>query len=208
MSISVDVYTEAKIDGVWTNIDFWVHYPPGRPASESGIKEHIVPCLIGGSSVNNTLRHLDVCTSIPYHELSDTLKSCIPDPGDGDAWMLKTIPAGWLYARNLDLPEFSGYLPRQNILNYESGVTYDLDDSEMISPAEYRALSQDEQSAYQYYEWTERWGERDILRRIKAAVLERMASYDDFCRAWDREKKAFVPQQIDWPDVRLVIYSS
>lgn len=208
MSISVDVYTEAKIDGVWTNIDFWVHYPPGRPLSDSGATQHIVPCLTGGRSVDYALRHLDVCTHIPYAELSDTLKQCIPDPGSDSVWRLKTIPAGWLYAKNLDLPEFSGYLPRQCILDYESGVTYELDDSDMITPLEYRALSQDEQAAYQYYEWTERWGERDVLRRIKGAVHERMISYDDFCRAWDREKKAFMPPQVDWPDVRLVIHSS
>lgn len=206
-SLYVEVYTEAKIDGVWTNIDFWTRYPPGRPNVGDNRGEHIVPSLNGGSRLYSVLRDLDICYPLKHEELSSTLQQHIHKIDESEAWTLKAFPAAWLYAKNLDLPEYGGYLTRQSILNYESGLSHgELSDYDMLTPEEYRNLSPDEQSAYQYYEWTEKWGERDILKRIKENVQERMLAYDDYGRAWDSTQKKFLPEQIDWPDVRVVVY--
>lgn len=203
MSVSVDVYTEAKIDGKWVNIDMYTYYPNTNP-NHNGF--HLIPVVSGASAVRNAMMDIEDVVSLPYEDLSEKLKDQIRDYGD---LYLRTLPASWFLSKRLDTPEFSGYIPRQSLLQYEAGITNDPDPNcEMLTPAEYRQLTADEQMAYQYYEWTESWGTRDVWRRIKEGVRLRINAFEDYCRHWDSQQRAFVPEKVDWSNTRIVFHIS
>ena len=194
MSISVNIYTEAKINGEWTNIDLWTRY---------GDQWWMVTCLEGGSTVYSTVRNHDEFHRIPTEELFHSLGRT--DEPYGTCYAMS---ASWLAAKDLELPEYSGYLPRQQVLDYTCGVLSELDTWEMITPAEYRKLTPDEQMGYQFYEWTESWGERDILRRIKRGVHDRINAFNDYCREWNSAERSFVPAKVEWTDVRVIAWAT
>lgn len=189
MSISVNIYTEAKINGAWTNIDFWTKY---------GGKEHLVTCVEGGRLVYSAIRNTEEFRQVTAEEPGSPIRS-----REGNFYAL---PASWLAAKDLELPEFSGYLPRQQVFDYTCGVISELDTWEMLSPAEYRKLTLEEQQGYQFYEWTESWGVRDVLRRIKRGVKDRMNAFNGYCREWDSASRDFVPAKLEWTDVRVIAW--
>ena len=78
----------------------------------------------------------------------------------------------------------------------------------MITPQDYRELTTEEKMGYQYYEWTESWGVRDVWRRLKEGVQQRINWFEDYCRHWDSNQHAFVPEKVDWSNTRLVFHTS
>lgn len=186
MSISVDVYAEARVGGMWISIDHYLHYT--RDGDEKFVK---VPILEGQSSCYSVLR--DYGEMAQYPELSQY----------GER--VYVMPGSWFAQKNLELPEYSGYVPRQNVLDYESGSRDDMPYWEWIGVEEYRELTTEVQQGYQYYEWTEPWGARDTLRRIKRGLEFRMGAFNNHAIHWDSELKKFTPDDIGWEDVRAVV---
>lgn len=186
MSVTVLVYAEARIGGVWTSIDHYLHYV--RDGDERFVK---IPILEGSSGCASILRGMGAMRELP-------------DQGRyGER--IYVISGSWLAEKNLEKPEYSGYVPRQAVLDYEAGTCDDISYWEFIGVEEYRTLNQNEQQGYQYYEWTEPWGERDILRRIKRGLEFRMHAFNDNAIHWDNELKRFTPDDITWSDVRAVV---
>ena len=66
----------------------------------------------------------------------------------------------------------------------------------------YRELSEEEKKAYQYFEYTDPYGSRQILRSFKEAVLARVRAYNDNI-SWEMRENA-----IDLSDVRVLILHS
>ena len=77
-----------------------------------------------------------------------------------------------------------------------------LDTDDMLSVEEYRELSEVEKKAYQYYEYTDPYGSRQILRSFKESVLARVRAYNDNI-SWEMRENA-----IDLSDVRVLILHS
>lgn len=203
MSVYVDVYTDAWVDGKWVNIDLYTYYPSSDPKRPNF---HLVPAVSGQSAVMSALRDISNQTPLHHDDLSAKLQSCIRNSED---LALRAVPGYWFAQKNLDKPEYSGYIPRQSILNYEAGISNDPDPGcDILTASEYRSLNPDEQQGYQYYEWTESWGTRDIWRRIKDGIQLRLNAFEDYCRQWDGTAKKFLPDQIGWEDVRVVFHIS
>lgn len=69
----------------------------------------------------------------------------------------------------------------------------------MLSPEEYRDLSDEEKKAYQYCEYTPAWGNRAILRRFKQAVMDRIHVWNNHI-SWHQGN-----QEISLSDVRVLL---
>ena len=104
---------------------------------------------------------------------------------------------------NLALPESCGFFSRNALSWYLSNPEENrLDTDDMLSVEEYRELSEEEKKAYQYFEYTEPYGSRQILRSFMEAVLARVRAYNDNI-SWDMRENA-----IDLSDVRVLILHS
>lgn len=113
------------------------------------------------------------------------------------------IEGSWIEKAQLELPEACGFFPRQDVCLYLANP----DDSllnieEMLSVEEYRKLEPEAKKAYQYFEYTDPVGTRQILRNFKTAVLQRVWAYNDHL-AWHSQQK-----EITLSDVRVLVTQS
>ena len=98
------------------------------------------------------------------------------------------------------MPEHCGFFPRQAIVNYLSNPTEnDLDSEVMLSIEGYQALEAEVKKAYQYFEYTSEWSNRQVLRDLKDAVLSRLVAFNR-SRNLQKHDKA-----ISLSDVRVVL---
>ena len=201
MSIRVTGYTEARVEDRWVNIDFFIYDQHGR------LK--IVPCIDGASF---TFDSLERDTSMyRFYGVPDDLsfavkKECILPNGtlkgaDNNfdySWFC--IDGSWFQKVNLNMPEHCGFFPRQAIVNYLSNPTEnDLDSEVMLSIEGYQALEAEVKKAYQYFEYTSEWSNRQVLRDLKDAVLSRLVAFNR-SRNLQKHDKA-----ISLSDVRVVL---
>ena len=109
------------------------------------------------------------------------------------------IDGNWFAKANLDLPEFCGFFPRQDVCRYLSNPDEnELNSEAMLSAEEYRELDEEAKKAYQYFEYTEPFGSREILRRLKRNVMERVWAFNDSLLWGNRDQK------ISLSDVRVL----
>ena len=200
MGIHITGYTEARVGDRWFCLDF---YQYGRDG-----KLHIVPCIEGSSYCAGALdedcdvRRIDVPT-----DLSDLVRTeCTASDGTlyGETdqywkpWHM--VEGTWFGKVDLSQPEFCGFFPRQAMADYLlDPECNEMNEDEMISVEEYRELDEESMKAYQYYEYTPKYGHRGILRRFKEAVEKRI---DVFNESLSYE------EEIGFADVRVVLVYS
>ena len=119
MSVWLDGYTEAKVNGQWQCIDFFQQDVKGRL--------RIVPCVTGQSLVKQALewdcdwQYL----MAPPGDLSDAVKKeCTGDDGvlagtENPRWRSWYVIDGkWFEKVDFSIPEYCGFFPRQAVANY------------------------------------------------------------------------------------------
>ena len=180
MGIYVTGYTEAKIKDKWHCIDFWQYGADGKLCH--------VPCIEGQSMVAQALEWDCEADRIPIPEdLSEQVRAmCTHKDGaligtkqlDGNPWHM--VKGRWFERADLDQPEFCGFFPRHDVAAHLANPDgQDINEEDMIPASDFRALDDEEKKAYQYFEYTPRWGNRSILRRFKADVIARMNAWND-----------------------------
>jgi len=199
MSTHVIGYTEAKIDGKWYCIDFFQYDKTGHI--------HHQPCIEGQSMVASALDwdcEIDRI-AIPT-DLSEQVRATCTGSngklfGESDPhwnpWHM--VKGSWFASVNLSQPEYCGFFPREDIANYLSDPSNPLDENCMLPAEDYHELSEEERKAYQYYEYTAPYGNRQIMRDFKECVLARI-------KAWNNEI-AYCDDhaEINLSDVRVLI---
>ena len=201
MSMMITGYTEARIEDRWVDIDFFVY------DQHSELK--IVPCIEGHSFAYDALEqgtYMYRLSTAP-DDLSDAVKKVSASPdgtligADDDYdhfWFC--IDGSWFQKVNLNMPEHCGFFPRQAIVNYMSNpAENDLDMEVMLSIEGYQALEAEVKKAYQYFEYTSEWSNRQVLRDLKDAVLSRLVAFNR-SRNLQKHDKA-----ISLSDVRVVL---
>lgn len=204
MSVWLDGYTEAKVNGQWQCIDFFQQDVKGRL--------RIVPCITGQSLVKQALewdcdwQYL----MAPPGDLSDAVKKeCTDDDGvlagmENPRWRSWYVIDGkWFEKVDFSIPEYCGFFPRQEIGRQLSHPEEDsLSEDHMLSVEEYQELDAEAKKAYQYYEYTPPYGSRSILREFYQAVSARVEAFNRNL-AWEDEDSA-----ISLRDVRVLILES
>lgn len=204
MSVWLEGYTEARVNGQWRCIDFFQQDIKGQ------LK--IVPCVIGQSMVRQALEWDCDCNyvmGVP-DGLSDAVrKECTDSNGvlagtETPRWgSWYVIDGKWFDKVDFSIPEYCGFFPRQDISRQLSNPDEDsLDEEHMLSVGDYQALDAEAKKAYQYYEYTPPHGSRHILQELYQAVAARVAAFNR-ALAWEDEGSA-----ISLRDVRVVILES
>lgn len=201
MSVDVIGFTEAKIQGKWECIDF---YLPDKDGTM-----HLVPCIRGGSSTHYTLRtDCDLWRLREPLDLSEPVRKNMTNE-DGNIYGLMgngytawhVIEGSWFANVDLQQPEYCGFFKRQDVTRYLSRIDeYDLDENEMLSIDDYHELPDDEKIAYQYMEYTPYYGNRWILRDLKNSVMSRLNAYNSVIAIEDGLK------ELEFADCRVVLY--
>lgn len=201
MSVSVDLFTELKVNGRWVCIDPWIIYS-GEDIAHRDVK-HLLPLLSGGSAVYWIVRDIEM-TAMKPRDLSGTLQAEL-HLGDDDR--VYGIPGYYFASRDFDVPEYCGYFPRQEVLSLRNDPGYEVNTDEFLPVQQYLELSADAQRAFEYMEYTEPWGERDICRRIERGIKIRLGAFEDYGQHYDGEKRAYVPDfdRVGWSDLRVIV---
>lgn len=190
MSVYVQCFIEAKYNNAWHSIDFY--------ALLDG-HTFIAPVMTGQSSVHSAITWHGADMPIGVSDVSRELVGIC-----SSGYRLSMMDGAWFEKRNLDTPEFCGYLPRQQVMSYYAGEyddDYELDDSQLLFADDFAKLSLEAQKAYAYIEFTPMFGYRDTMRTIKEAMRERINHFN----AMRYHFKDNRPPSIGWKDVRLVI---
>jgi len=143
----------------------------------------------------------------PLADISECVrKECTDERGvlygteDLKWYTWSVVDGSWFAKVNLNLPELCGFFPRQSVCNHLSNPDEnDLDISEMLSIEGYQELDVEAKKAYQYFEYTEPYGNRSILRDFKQNVMERVHAYNWYNFWEDHEQK------ISINDIRVLI---
>ena len=69
----------------------------------------------------------------------------------------------------------------------------------LLSVEEYQALDPEVKKAYQYFEYTEAFGSRRILRDLKQTILDRVRAYNESLSWEDHDR------EITLADIRVLI---
>lgn len=199
-----ELYTEATIDGKPVNLDFLQRPPGGEP--------QLVPLIEGKSAVGSALRWHGLGQPIDWENLSPELQEKFPKKETSDPfsrYYFEYFPATWFDGKNLNLPEFSGFVLRQTIHDFESGEVESISGEGFLSPDEYNELEPETRVAYRYYEWTEPWGIRDVMRRIETALNARVFAFNWSTRfETDRLIWGDAPQEVSRDQIKVIVHMS
>lgn len=132
MSVSVDLFTELKVNGRWVCIDPWIIYS-GEDIAHRDVK-HLLPLLSGGSAVYWIVRDIEM-TALKPRDLSGTLQAEL-HLGDDDR--VYGIPGYYFASRDFDVPEYCGYFPRQEVLSLRNDPGYEVNTDEFLPVQQYR----------------------------------------------------------------------
>ena len=205
MGVWLTGYTEAKVNGKWRNIDFYQYDSKG--------KLHLIPAIEGQSFVKYAFEwdcKMDDLMGTPDDPSEVVRKECstkdgvLLGPSEAAGFCCWYVVEGkWFDKANLEIPESCGFFKR-DALSWHLGNPDEnsLNVDDMLSVEEYQELSPEIKKAYQYYEYTDPSGSRQIMRRFKEAVLARIRAYNDHIK-WDDKEK-----EIDCSDVRVLILQS
>ena len=200
MGTYYQLFAEAKVNGEWKGIDFYV-------SSKDGYKP--VEIIEGKSYIGSALRDKALDWRVTVKTLSPELKRDHP-------WVLKEeenilpyncvscVHGEDIEALNLDGPEFCGFVDKSMIRAFERGEAEDLMEW-TISAKEYSELPAEARIGYEWYQWTERFGTHEVWQIIRRRLQERIDAYNNarFDYEWDK-----MPQEIRMSDCRVVILIS
>lgn len=201
MSVWIEGYTEAKVNGRWECIDFYQYDAKG--------KLRICPCIFGQSMVRAALEW--DCTRTSYgvtmpDGMSEAVRKAfhVDDKPSGEfygSWYV--VDGDWFSKADLSLPEYCGFFPRSDVNRFLSHPDQEeMNVDNMISAEEYHKLDKEEKKAYQYFEYTDPYGSRQILRDFKQAVLSRIYHRNEISD-WSADEP-----EIKLSDVRVVLLES
>ncbi len=185
MSVWLEGYTEARVNGQWRCIDFFQQDIKGQ------LK--IVPCVIGQSMVRQALEWDCDCNyvmGVP-DGLSDAVrKECTDSNGvlagtETPRWgSWYVIDGKWFDKVDFSIPEYCGFFPRQDISRQLSNPDEDsLDEEHMLSVGDYQALDAEAKKAYQPNQFRCVW-----LYKGKFQLVEDEYSTSNDSPAWRQPK--------------------
>lgn len=189
------LYCEAEINGKWYNIDFYQRPLGGTPT--------IVPVIEGYSAVGSALHWYAETEPIQQDDLTDVTKEQGAKQAEDYRW--SALYGNWFIGKDLSGPEYSGYFPRQDILNYQSGLSDGLNTEDMLDVEAYLALPDGGKAAYVYYDYTEPWGFKYVMNMIRSAVELRIRACNEWLWRMPKELRGDT-HDISWGDVRVIIY--
>lgn len=197
MGMCYDLYAEARVDGQWVGIDFYVRTEDGWLP---------VPLASGQSAVGSALDWFGNEMQISAADLSAELKHDHPwyQEQETEGWKGSLITAieGKAFAPyDFSKPEHCGFVDCESILLYErDGV----DIEEWLTGKELAELPPEARQGYRWYEWSERGGDVEVMRDIYKALLHRIHAYNDIT-AFTRHGAY---REIDIADCRVVVFKS
>lgn len=200
MGVFYQAYAEAKVDGVWKGIDFYV-FANGKYVP--------VEIVSGKSYVGEALADKHVQYSIHAKDLSPELQRDHKWSVEEDRELMwresfvLCVEGADILAMNLDTPEHCGFVDKTLIHAYENEETEDIWD--WLSAKEYAELPADVRIGYQWYAWNERGGTKEVWRRIKNGLQDRINAYNDSRYDYDIKD---IPPEISMSDTRLIIFMS
>lgn len=203
MSIYLEGFTEAKINGQWVCIDFHQYGADG--------KLHHIPCIAGQSLIGQALewgcdmQRIGAPTDLSdeVRKLNTSEEGVLYGTGKERYTLWYIVEGSWFMKVNLNMPDCCGFFPRQAVGQYLANPSENkMDPEEMLSIEDYQALDPEVKKAYQYFEYTEPYGDRSILREFKEAVLDRISAYNEHI-SWQSRGK-----DISLADVRVLITES
>lgn len=195
MGITYTLYCEAKIGDKWYNIDFYQRPLDGAPK--------LTPVIWGKSVIRSAIDWYVHPVPLDAGTLSDVTRGQESDKAQDYQW--KFIPGSWFIGKELDTPEYCGYFPKQEVLDFKSGLTDMICSEDMLDTEAYLALPDEGKIAYQYFEWTEEWGPRYVLKLIQHGVEERIRACNEWLFSIPKELRGNT-DGISWGDVRLVVF--
>lgn len=190
MSVWVECYAEARINGVWRSVDFY---------SKRGNEFVIAPIMTGQSMLYSAINWEAAYTPVGYSAISEDYRSMWPDR---EYVSYYAIPGNWFECRDLEQPEFCGYIPRQQVASFKSGEIDEINDEELISAFEFSAMTPEAQQAYTYIEYTNPFSIRDYMRRLKRGLEDRMVQYNEFGRQSTEDR---CDPAISLSDMRMIV---
>lgn len=189
------LYCEARINGVWHNIDFYQRPLVGIPM--------LVPVIEGQSAVGSALRWYANPMPIKSEDLSAMTRSQESDRAESWQWL--QIPGSWFADKDLNSPEFCGYFPKQDVLDYKSGLIDMINTEDILEAEAYLAFPDDGKLSYVYFEYTEPWGYKDVMNRIKTSVELRMRGCSSWLYKLSNEVRGDT-FDLDWNDIRVIVF--
>lgn len=190
MSVWVDCYAEAKVNGVWKSVDFF---------SKRGNEFVIAPIMEGQSMFYSAITWEAANERVSYSDLSEELRGMWPD-NEYVSWY--KIPGSWFEIRDLEQPEFCGYIPRQQVADFKAGEIDEINDEELICASEFAAMTPDAQRGYDYIEYTNPFSVRDYMRRLKRGMEDRMVQYNEYGRRSTEDRR---DPAITLSDMRMIV---
>lgn len=195
MGTYYQVFAEAKIDGVWKGIDFYVF---------SNGKYTPVEIIEGKSYVGSALRDKGVDGILLAKDLSEELKR-------DHTWYIEQENESWQgsmvryiegkYIADLKLPDRCGFVDKTLIQAFEEQETDEID--EYLSAKEYAALPADVRIGYEWYHWPD--GTEEVWRTIRDGLQARINAYNNARYSYEYDK---MPPEISMADTRVIIFMS
>lgn len=192
MSICYDIYLEGLVDGKWKALGPWCRTLAGFCL--------ISPIMSGCSAVRAMLDCIE-CSWGPLEDLSgDVVGEITYYDSDGkehkrDSWWFDYSALSRIDPARF---EFEGYVPRQQVAEFERGDADCI--SDWVGPMEYAALPAAEKQGFTYYRWTEPGGTYDL--RVKLKQRADMVR-DMYCENWRGCREYSEPS-----DLRFVVVVS
>lgn len=200
MGVYCFAYLEAKLDGVWRSIDYFQMTKKGELKRQ--------PLLWGQSVVYSMVNDSNKWYRLDRSFLSEELQKEFPlykNPVTGEDQEYRTyyvLDGKDLRDYKLDRPDYCGFFLKNDVYRFESS-DYEIDPDMSLSAQEYEELSPEAKKAYMYYEYTEPYGEKYIMRQLKSAVAQCINTFNDNCRYGADFDKSW--PEIGMEDVRLIM---
>ena len=197
MGVYYDIYTEARFNGAWLNID-------SRVLGLDG-KTHHAPLMWGQSWLREALQKLsDDTYAVAFDKLADGTKAKLGEYRAGrriEAVDFQTA----IKDRIKSSPLRRGFVYRHSIASFQTGEIDCIE--EWLTPADFAELDKEEQHEYSYYEWDDRDGWYAVFKQIACRVKFLVNSFND-CGIPSEMYKDLTETEIKEKDVRLIIVTS
>lgn len=200
MGTYYQAYAEAKINGAWKGIDFYVF------ANGKYVPVEIVE---GKSYVSSALAEKHLHWAIAASEMSPELQRDHPwyveEEKKEEKWqgsLVSCVTGDDIAALKLDKPEHCGFVDKTliNAFEKEEGEIW-----EWLSAKEYAELPPEARIGYSWYEWSEPGGTQEVWTKIRDGLSERIDAYNNSRYSYPYDR---IPPEITMSDTRVVIFMS
>lgn len=201
MSVYVTMYAQAKVNGVWRSIDYWQRSINGQLVR--------VPVMMGQSTLAMVVRECDAIQRTGLQYVAPEIAEMITENHDGvtlfQGISLYELNGSDLIGRDLDQMEICGFFENSDVAKYKADPNYPIWEVEYLSPREYNALAKEAKRAYTYLEVTDPYGEFATLKRLRAALIDRVNTFNDPCLYNTDSKTWHFEHEITLADAKIII---